>query len=136
MDARHLQCVVVTPERTVLDEPADFVAVPLYDGELGVLPGRAALIGRLGSGELRLRSGEAVQRFYVEGGFTQVRDDVVTVLTSRAMKAEDIDPAKVQADMSAAQEPAATPEARTKQQDTVAKGRVQLRVAAKAPKRF
>ncbi len=36
-----LQCVVVTPERTLLDEPVQFVALPLHDGELGVLPGRA-----------------------------------------------------------------------------------------------
>ena len=52
-DGKKLQCVVVTPERAVLDEPADFVVLPLYDGELGVLPGRAPLIGRLGYGELR-----------------------------------------------------------------------------------
>jgi F-type H+-transporting ATPase subunit epsilon len=134
MDAKQLQCVVVTPERTVLDEPAEFVAVPLYDGELGVLPGRAALIGRLGSGELRVRSGETVKHYYIDGGFTQIRDDVVTVLTGRAMKAGDINPAKVQADMDAAHQPAATPEARAKQQETLAKGRVQLRIAARTPK--
>ena len=51
----RLQCVVVTPERTLFDELVDFVALPLYDGELGVLPGRAPLIGRLGYGELRTR---------------------------------------------------------------------------------
>ena len=37
---KKLQCVVVTPEKTLLDEWVDFVALPLYDGELGVLPGR------------------------------------------------------------------------------------------------
>src|SRR6516162_2729403 len=87
---RSLQCVVVTPERAVLDEPVDFVALPLYDGELGVLPRRAPLIGRLGYGELRLRQGEAVRRYFVDGGFAQVRDDVVTVLTPRAIRAEDL----------------------------------------------
>jgi len=48
---KHLQCVVVTPEQAVLDETTDFVAVPMLDGELGVLPGRAPLIGRLGTGD-------------------------------------------------------------------------------------
>ena len=33
-----MQCVVVTPEATVLDEPADFVALQLYDGEIGIGP--------------------------------------------------------------------------------------------------
>ncbi len=50
---KKIQCVVVTPEKSLLDELVDFVALPLYDGELGVLPGRTPLIGRLGYGELR-----------------------------------------------------------------------------------
>jgi F-type H+-transporting ATPase subunit epsilon len=93
MDAssRSLQCVVVTPERAVLDEAVEFVALPLYDGELGILPGRAPLIGRLGYGELRTRRGETTQRLYVDGGFAQVRNNVVTVLTPRAVRAEEID---------------------------------------------
>ena len=31
-----LRCVVVTPEATILDRPAEFVALPLYDGEIGI----------------------------------------------------------------------------------------------------
>src|SRR5436853_1215353 len=106
-----LQCVVVTPERALVDEPADFVALPMYDGELGVLPGRAPLIGRLGPGELRIRTGSQVQRFYVDGGFAQVRGDVVTVLTPRAQKAETIDTAAATAALAAARGPATTPQA-------------------------
>src|SRR3989442_13406870 len=92
MDAspRHLQCVVVTPERAVLDEPVDFIALPMYDGELGVLRGRAPLIGRLGYGELRIRRGATTRRFFVDGGFAQVRSNVVTVLTPRAIRGEEI----------------------------------------------
>ena len=88
--SRTLQCVVVTPERALLDEPADFVALPLYDGEIGILPGRAPLVGRLGYGELRLRRAGRTRRFYVDGGFVQVRDDVVTLLTSLALGADEI----------------------------------------------
>jgi F-type H+-transporting ATPase subunit epsilon len=92
-EGRRLQVVVVTPEKTVLEQAADFVALPLFDGELGVLPGRSPLIGRLGYGELRIKDGETTRRYFVEGGFAQVRDDVVTVLTSRAVAAEKIDAA-------------------------------------------
>lgn len=126
---RELQCVVVTPERAVLDEPADFVAVPMFDGELGVLPGRAPLVGRLGYGELRLRRGMETHRFFVDGGFVQVRANTVTVLTSRAMRAEDIDTAAVTHALQAALAPAATPqesEAHLKAQE---RARSQLRVA-------
>ena len=80
---KKLKCVVVTPERAVLDETADMVILPMIDGELGVQPGRAALVGRLGKGELRLNSGNQVRKWLVEGGFAQVRSDVVTVLTTK-----------------------------------------------------
>src|SRR6184192_2794194 len=86
-----LQCVVVTPERALLDEPADSVVLPMFDGELGVLPGRAPLIGRLGFGELRTVLGRNTRRYYIDGGFAQVRGNVVTVLTSKAMPAEEIE---------------------------------------------
>ena len=36
-----LHCIVVTPEQTVRDEAADFVALTLFDGEIGIAPGHA-----------------------------------------------------------------------------------------------
>src|SRR3954447_13404953 len=99
---KQLKCVVVTPEKAVIDEPAEFVALPMFDGELGVLPGRAPLIGRLGAGELRLRQHGAVRRLFVDGGFAQVRSDVVTVLTPRALSADEIDPHMTAQDLTAA----------------------------------
>jgi len=87
-----LRCLVVTPEATVIDSEAEFVALPLYDGEAGVAPGRAPLIGRLGYGELRVRRpGTAEIRMYVDGGFAQVVDNLVSVLTNRALPAGSID---------------------------------------------
>ena len=35
--AKKIECVVVTPEKTLFDEWVDFVALPLYDGEVGVV---------------------------------------------------------------------------------------------------
>jgi F-type H+-transporting ATPase subunit epsilon len=129
---KALQCVVVTPERTVLEETVDFVALPLYDGELGILPGRAPLIGRLGYGELRTKRGGQEKRYYVEGGFAQVRADVVTVLTSRAVRAEEISVPAVEQRIEAAQRASAGgPDAAT-QLDRVTRGRAELRVARKA----
>ena len=132
MPATNLQCVVVTPERAVLDEPADFVALPLFDGELGVLPGRAPLIGRLGPGELRLRQGAQTRHFYVDGGFAQVRDNVVTVLTPRALRAEEIDSAGAERALQAARGVAPTPEAQAEQAKAQERARAQLRVVQHA----
>jgi F-type H+-transporting ATPase subunit epsilon len=81
---KQLQCVIVTPEKAVVDEAADMVILPMIDGELGVQPGRAAVIGQLGKGELRLKRGTETKRWQIAGGFAQVRNDVITVLTTKA----------------------------------------------------
>ncbi len=87
---KTVRVVVVTPEKAAFEGAAEFVVLPMYDGELGVLPGRAPLIGRLGAGELRLKTGAAETRFYVEPGFAQVQADVVTVLTAKAVPAATV----------------------------------------------
>jgi F-type H+-transporting ATPase subunit epsilon len=91
-DRKSVKCVVVTPEQTVLDVDVDSVALPVFDGALGVLPGRAPLVARLGPGELRLtkRDGSS-ERYFVDGGFAQVRRNVVTVLTPRAQESSSLD---------------------------------------------
>lgn len=126
---RELHCVVVTPERALVDKPAEFVALPMYDGELGVLPGRRPLIGRLGYGELRIRQGGQVERFFVDGGFAQVRDNVVTVLTPRALRAEDIDPVAAREALQTALAPAPTPQAQEAHRRAQERARAQLRIA-------
>ncbi len=124
-----LRCVVVTPERAVLDEPVEFVALPMYDGELGVLPGRAPLIGRLGYGELRTRRGNEVKRFYIDGGFAQVRANVVTVLTPRALTAEEIVPDAVSRALQEALVPGKSVEQQDAQLKAQERARAQLRIA-------
>jgi len=92
---RSVRCVVITPEETVVDERVDSVVVPLYDGEFGIYPGRAPVLGRLGFGELRLYAGALVKRLYVDGGFLQVKDDEVAVLTPWACPPEELDEAAI-----------------------------------------
>jgi len=130
--SRTLQCVVVTPEKAVVDEPADFVALTLYDGELGVLPGRAPLIGRLGYGELRIRRGEHTQRYFIDGGFAQVRSNIVTVLTPRAQVAEEINPDVVVQALEATKTPAHSPKEQEEKLKAQERARGQLRVARHA----
>jgi F-type H+-transporting ATPase subunit epsilon len=125
---KTVQCVIVTPERAVLDETVDFVAVPMYDGELGVLPGRAPLIGRLGYGELRTVHGQEVRRFFIDGGFVQIRANVVTVLTARAIPAKDIKPEAAEEALRAAQLPSHSPEERDAQMKAQERARAQLRI--------
>jgi F-type H+-transporting ATPase subunit epsilon len=125
-----LQCIVVTPETTVRDQSADFVALPLYDGEIGIAPGHSPMIGRLGYGELRIREGNTTTRYYVDGGFVEVAENVVSVLTNRAVAAEKLDPEVADELLATAQKrPANTPELLAIRDRHIAQARAQLRVA-------
>src|SRR6202167_1016598 len=100
MAGQSLRLVLVTPEVTLLDEPVAALRFPLTDGQIGILPGRAPLIGRLGYGELKLtRLDGAEQSYFIDGGFVQVKAEEVTLLTDRALARDEIDPAKAQAQL-------------------------------------
>lgn len=127
----QLRCVVVTPERALLDEPVDFVAIPMYDGELGVLPGRAPLIGKLGFGELRIEKDGKTSRYFVDGGFVQIRDNVVTLLTSKAQPASELNPGAIDDALRGAQKVATTPEEQDALLQKQQKARTQRRILSK-----
>ncbi|HEY1785025.1 MAG TPA: ATP synthase F1 subunit epsilon [Pirellulales bacterium] len=128
---RPLRCVVVTPEATILDQPAEFIALPLYDGEVGIGRGHSPLIGRLGYGEMRLRStDDKTVRYYIDGGFVQVVGNVVSVLTSEAILATEIDPGVAAEQLRTAHRQVATSDALFEQRDRLeAQARAQLRLA-------
>jgi F-type H+-transporting ATPase subunit epsilon len=79
-----LHLVIISPEKTVFDGAADAVVVPAWDGEIGILHGHAPLMAVLGSGGMRVTRGGSVEHFHVSGGFLQVVDNVVTVLSEQA----------------------------------------------------
>ncbi|MDX1968983.1 MAG: ATP synthase F1 subunit epsilon [Planctomycetaceae bacterium] len=97
-----LRLVIVTPEKTLLDETVSALSFPLYDGGIGILPGRLPLIGRLGTGELKITQSGGERHFFIDGGFVQVRGGVVTLLTNNAVNAGDLSPAAAQQELDAA----------------------------------
>jgi F-type H+-transporting ATPase subunit epsilon len=130
---RVLRVSVVTPEATLVDEPADFVALPLFDGEIGIAPLHSPMIGRLGYGEMRIVQGGLTRRYYVDGGFVQVVDNQVSVLTSRAVPASDLDAAVARAQLERARgRPAHTPELMAIRDRAQSQARAQERVARRA----
>ncbi len=131
---RPLRCIVVTPEATILDQTVEFVALPLYDGEIGIGRGHSPLIGRLGYGEMRLRTaGGQSQRYYVDGGFVQVAANVVSVLTAQAILATAIDPGVAAEHLRAAHSRPASSDHLFAERDRLeAQARAQLRMARHA----
>jgi F-type H+-transporting ATPase subunit epsilon len=129
----ELTCTVVTPEQTALETKADFVALPLFDGEIGIAANHSPLIGRLGYGEMRIKTGGQTQVYYVDGGFVQVSDNVVAVLTSRAVPAKSLDPASAETQLQTAlQQLPSTPEQFEIRDRKIAQARAQIRTARRA----
>ena len=128
-----LECMLITPEATVADSSAQFVALPLYDGEIGILPLHANMIGRLGYGEMRLREGNRLDRYYIDGGFVQVINNRVYVLTNRAIPADKVSAQAAAEQLEAAKaRPATTAEQLAAREQAEAQARAQIRVAKRA----
>ncbi len=78
-----LKVSVISPEATLFEGEASSVVAPAFDGEVGILPSHAPMITVLGQGTLRV-NGATPMRFAVSGGFVQVVDDIVRVVTEKA----------------------------------------------------
>lgn len=82
-----LKVSVISPEATLFQGEVDSVIAPAFDGEVGILTSHAPMMTLLGKGILKLGAQGSAGRFAVEGGFLQVVDDNVRVVTERATKA-------------------------------------------------
>jgi len=81
-----LKVSVISPEAVLFEGETDSVVAPAYDGEIGILTGHAPLMALLGEGLLRLGGGSG-GRFNVSGGFMQVFNNDVRVVTEKATPA-------------------------------------------------
>ncbi len=90
MPEKSLTLEVTTPERVVLEAKADFVVLPAYEGEMGVLPGHAPYLVQLAPGEVRVTETGEVRRFAISGGFAEIKDDKVSLFAETAEMAEQI----------------------------------------------
>ena len=76
---------VISPEKVLFEGESDSVVAPAFDGEVGILRGHAPMVTLLGQGTVRLGEGRS---FQVSGGFLQVADDHVRVVTEKAEAAK------------------------------------------------
>jgi F-type H+-transporting ATPase subunit epsilon len=95
--AETIQLEVVTPERLVVNEAAEYIEIPGKTGHLGVLPGHAPLITELAVGQITYQTGGQTKRLAVAWGFAEVLQNKVTILAETAEKAEEIDTARAEA---------------------------------------
>ncbi len=123
---------VVTPEEAVIErDDASMVIVPAHDGEIGVMRGHAPILLRLGIGALRVELADGKkQTYYVDGGFAQMVDNRLTVLTEQAKDPAELDAAAAkEAWEQIRNEPIADERAARRRHDAMQRAQVQRRMA-------
>ncbi len=88
---KTLTLEMTTPEKVALQGQAEFVVLPAFEGEMGVLPGHAPYLVQLKEGEVRVTESGQVRRFAISGGFAEIKDDKVALFAETAELAEQID---------------------------------------------
>ena len=132
MEDEMFQCSVITPEAQVYDGQVQAVTVPAHDGEIGILRDRAPLLCKLGAGRLHVRHGETEQNWFIDGGFAQVIDNQVVVLTQQAIGIEDLDRTEAERLLEQAHQMEATDEVGVARKDqALASARTRLRLASR-----
>lgn len=94
---------LVSPERVLMSVDAEQVVVPGADGDFAVLPGHAPLITTLRPGVLDVMAGGSKRRVLVKSGFAEVDPARLTILAQSAYDIDDLTPAIVAKELSAAE---------------------------------
>lgn len=128
------KCVLVTPEQQVLDETVTQVILPAHDGLVGIETNRAPLLAKLGIGPLRIDlAGKSSLHFLVEGGVAQMKDNLLTILTQKAVPAAEIDASAARAEYAEATARRITDERSFQdRQDDLQRARAKQSLAGKA----
>lgn len=97
-ESSELHVELVSVEREVWSGEASMVIARTTEGEIGVLPGHAPLLGQLADGGVVTvhESGGGERLIAVHGGFLSVTEGGVTILAEVAELAEDIDASRAQ----------------------------------------
>ena len=94
-----MQVDLVSVERPIWSGEANAVYARTSEGEIGIMPGHAPLLGALAPGWLvRIQQADGVeQKVAVHGGFLSVRSDGVSVMAELAESSDEIDVARARA---------------------------------------
>jgi F-type H+-transporting ATPase subunit epsilon len=92
-----LQVEVVSPEAILFTGEAEMVVARTLDGEIAFQTGHVSFLGALEDSSLRVLQESGQMTFAVHGGFVEVSNDRVTVLSDVAEHANDSDVARATA---------------------------------------
>lgn len=127
------QCTLITPQRQVFETTASYASVPGWDGLFGVAPSRAPIVAKLGQGALRIDlPGGETKQYFIGGGFAQMVDNRLSLLTEEAIPAGEINAEEARAALKEAEaRKALTEEEVDKRDREMTRARVMINLAAK-----
>ena len=100
-----MQVEVVSPERVLFSGDADMVVARSEGGDIAFLTDHAPFLGALGVGLVRVKLSDGSDvKVAVHGGFVEVRDNHVIILSDVAELAEQIDADRARTALAAAEE--------------------------------
>ena len=88
---------IVNPEKSFLSkEDVTEVIVPAFEGEMGILKDHISIISFLKPGIITIYSKSVEEKFYVEDGIVEFKDNNLSVLTSSIFSLTELDKNKLQ----------------------------------------
>jgi len=91
-----LQCNVVSAKETIYSGEISMLIATGVEGEVGILPGHIPFITLLKPGAMQIKTSNGNDEMvYISGGVLEVQPHLVTVLADTAVRAHDLDEAKI-----------------------------------------
>jgi len=82
---------VITPLKKVLEMEVERLILRTSEGDMGILAKHAPLVAELAVGEMKIKSSDTEDKFFVSGGFLEISKDRTLVLADEAINIKDID---------------------------------------------
>ena len=102
---------IVNPEKSFLSkEDVTEVVVPAFEGEMGILKDHISIISFLKPGIITIHSKSGEEKFYVEDGIVEFKNNNLSILTSSIFNLTDLDKSKQQDLLKLAEEEAGKPD--------------------------
>ena len=88
---------IVSPEKSFLKKDnTTEVVVPAFEGEMGILKDHISIISFLKPGIIKIFSGNEEEKFYVDDGIIEFKNNTLSILTSNIFDIKNSDKVKIQ----------------------------------------
>ena len=103
----HFKVDIVNPEKSFLSkEDVVEAVIPAFEGEMGILKDHISIISFLKPGIISIKSKSGDEKYYVEDGIIEFRNNNLSILTSKIYNINDLEKNKIQDLLKAAEEEA------------------------------